>query len=352
MNSESPGNDQAVPPLPPPGYAALPAAPAPPAKSRLLARIVPALVSSVLILSLFFNFYAWLLFKASASGPSEQIYQVGDVETRIVILPIKGLIDDSTTGFVRSALQALSNDTPQALILRIDSGGGTVGGSDRTYHALMKFKQKFKIPIVASFGSYAASGGYYVALPADYIFVEPTTITGSIGVMGGAFTAKELLDKVGIKSEILTATQSPEKDAANTMWRDWTDRDRKVVRNILDQAYDRFVEVVAEGRSSKLTLEQAKAVASGAVYTASEAIANGLVDESGYLDAAIEKAAQLAGLDPTKVQVGLMVPRTSALDLFTGGRVSTSTPISAGLIRQLLDEMRTTRFEYRMPPLQ
>ena len=321
-------------------------------KSRLLSRLLGTLISSVLIISLSVNVYAWVWFKASTGGPNEVMYQDGNPDERIVIVPIKGIIGDDTTGFVRSALATLKARPPKAVILRIDSGGGAVGASDRTYYALLKFKEELNIPIVASFGSYAASGGYYVAVPADHIFAEPTTITGSIGVMGGTFTGERLLRMIGVKAEILTATNSPEKDIANTNWRDWTERDRQTVLRLLDRAHDRFVEVVTLGRKLKLTAEQVKELANGAVFTAEEAIANGLVDESGYLDKAIDKAAQLAGIDPAiKPLVNVIVPRSSPLDMLTGGRIQSDTPPVAVQLRQLIEEMQAIRLEYRMPPM-
>jgi len=342
------------PPPPPPGYPP-PMYQPPPVAGRskgVVSRMLTALISTVLVVSLGLNVYALLWVMASTSGPHEQTYQEGDTTNRIVVLPIKGLIDDGTMGFVRQALGSLEADPPKAVILRVDSGGGTVGASDRIWYALTKFKEQTQIPIVASFGSYAASGGYYVATPADHIFVEPTTITGSIGVMGGAFTVERLLNLIGVKPEILVATESPDKDVANTSWRSWTEKDRDTVRRVLDQAYDRFVEVVALGRQSTLTAEQVKELATGKVYTAAEAIENKLVDESGYLDSAIDKAAQLAGIPPSvSPHVTVIAPTPSALDILLGGRVSSDAPSSAEQLREAIEQISATRVEYRMPPL-
>src|SRR5690606_2688533 len=113
----------------------------------------------------------------------------------------------------------LRENKPKALILRIDSGGGTVGASDRIWNELARFRQETEIPIVASFGSIAASGGYYIAAGADHIIAEPTCITGSIGVMANVMTFDRLLDKVGVTPEVLVAQGSPEKDVANNVFR-------------------------------------------------------------------------------------------------------------------------------------
>ena len=145
-------------------------------------------------------------------------------------------------------------------------------------------------------------------------------------------------------------TGSPEKDVANTSWRTWTEKDRQTVLRVLDQAYDRFVEVVAQGRESKLTEEEVKALATGKVFTAKEAIENKLVDEGGYLDSAIDKAARLAAIDPSiKPQVGIIVQSPSPLAILSGGRVSTDTSVSGEQLRKVIEEMATTRVEYRMP---
>jgi protease-4 len=289
------GPPQVPPPPPPPGYGPMLFAPPPKRGGGVLARVGTALISTILIASIVLNVYLAILVASFTRGVHEQVYQAGDAKQRIVVLPIKGLIDDETFSQVRQSLDALKKNLPKAMILRVDSSGGYVSPSDRIWHALCEFKQETGIPIVASFGSVAASGGYYVATPADHIIAEPTTITGSIGVIAQAFTFQELLTKVGVKPEVIPSTQSTKKDVLNPL-RDWTENDRVKIRLVLDHAYEQFVAVVVQGRKAVLSEAQVRELANGDVYTVDQAIENKLVDEKGYLDAAITKAATLAGL--------------------------------------------------------
>ncbi len=291
----------APPPPPPPpggGYPGyMPPAPQPVSRGKGVAsRIVGGLVASLLLFSLVVNVYLFIFMVSVTAGPHEQVYQDGDAGHRIVILPITGLIDESTAVNVRQALSALAKDLPTAIVLRVDSGGGYVQPSDLIWHYLKAFKDKHQIPIVASFGQIAASGGYYVSASSDVIFAEPTTITGSIGVLSTAFTMDELLEKVGVTPEIASATQSPEKDVANNIFRPWNEADRMEQQELIDWMYERFVTVVADGRSSHLSMEELRLVADGSVYNSDQAIANKLVDKTGYITDAIDEAAALGNV--------------------------------------------------------
>ena len=321
-------------------------------RRKWLSRTLTGLLTSVLLVSLLMNLYLGIFFVSVTRGPSESVYVKGDAESenRIVILPISGTIDDETSAFVRRALTALRDNTPRALVIRVESGGGGVSASDQIWHELSRFKQDTKIPVVASFGAMAASGGYYVAMPADHIVAEPTTITGSIGVIAHAFTVHELLEKVGVTPEIIAATEATEKDMLNPA-RPWTDKDRRKLRLILDQAQTRFVDVVDRGRPG-LDRAAVRSLATGEALTASRAIEAKLVDSEGYLDAAIDKAKQLAvmdtGADP---MVTVMAPKRGLNLLRT---LATDTPppsaITADRARDWLIELTTPRLEYRWSP--
>ncbi len=342
----------ATPPPPPPNYpyAAYPA-PGPASKrAGVVSRVFGGLIGSVLLISIGMNIYFSIWFASIMAGPTESAYMEGDVDSRIVVIPIKGMIDSSTADFVHKVFKALRDDLPKAIVLRVDSGGGSVGASDRIWYEITQFKNETQVPVVASFGSVAASGGYYVAVPADYIMAEPTTITGSIGVIVEAFTVQELLNKIGVTPEIVIATEATKKDIFSP-WRSWTEDDRQALRSILDSAYDRFVDIVAKGRSD-LDLDSVKRLATGEVYTAREAKENKLIDGNGYLDAAIDKAKELAGI-AVKVQpmVTVMSPPHN-LGLL--GSLSTATPnpnsITGRRIQQWVGELSTPRIEYRWVP--
>lgn len=304
------------PPPPPPGYApAVYPPPAPAAAPRrrgaggIIGWVMSSLLGTVLVFSLFLNAYFFVFFVSMRMGPTEEVYIEGDGGQRIVVLPIEGLIDDGTAAFVHDALQALRDNPPKAIILRVDSGGGYVTPSDQIWKRIDDFKRKTGIPIVASFGSTAASGGYYVAASADAIVAEPTCITGSIGVIAQAFTFNGLLDKVGVTPEVITSTDSTRKDLLNPM-RPWTEQDRQKLRSVLDSAYERFVQVVHQGRQQVvpgLTLEEVRQVATGEFFTVADAIRLKLVDQEGYLIDAVEAAKARAGLAPgTQPQVSWM----------------------------------------------
>ena len=314
-------------------------------------RGLTGLVVGLLVISLLANLYLGFLVWRMIGGLQEEVYQAGDEAKRVVVLPIKGMIDEQSAGFVRRALDSLRNDPPEAVILRVSSGGGGVSAADRIWHYLHAFRESSEIPIVASFGTVAASGGYYVAAPADRIVAERTAITGSIGVIAQALTVKGLLDKLGIEPEVITSTESPEKDELNPM-RSWTEEDREKLRGVLDHAYERFVEVVVQGREQKMSEKEVRAAATGEIFTAEAAKERDLVDEIGYLADAIEAAKKLAGLeeDATPQVTVLRPPRDLGWLGLLLGRARTTRADTRGGWREWLEGLDTPRIQYRWAP--
>lgn len=314
-----------------------------------MSKVVTGLVSSLLILSLVANLYLGAYFVASISGPTESVYTAGDKNQRIVIIPVKGMIGDETAAFIHSALRSLKDNAPKAIVLRIDSPGGGVSASDRIWHELKKFKEQTGIPIVASYGSIAASGGYYISAMADHIMVEPTTLTGSIGVIAQAFTIEALMGKIGVTPETVVSTGSTDKDILNS-FRNWTEADRTELRKILDEAYERFVTIVDEGRKT-LDIDEVRKLATGKPYTAREALSNKLADSEGYLDAAIEQARTLAGVSEDAQVTVLSPPKSIGLLGVLGKSADpASSQITAEQLRGAISEMVMPRLEYRMIP--
>jgi protease-4 len=223
-------------------------------------------------------------------------------DARILLLDIEGPIvewesqrlffkKDATTTEVRRKLEKAEQDHRiKALLLRVNSPGGTVTGSDIVYREIKRFKEKTKIPVVAAFMGVAASGGYYVSCAADSIVAHPTTITGSIGVIMHEFGFNGLFQKIGMESRVIKAGQM--KDAGNP-FAPMTDEQRAIFQKIVDEAYQRFVDVVAEGRP-KLKRDEILKLADGRVLSAVDAKQAGLVDQLGDLDDAIEEAKRLA----------------------------------------------------------
>jgi protease-4 len=203
----------------------------------------------------------------------------------------------TTPARVKEELDKAAKDKRvKALVLRINSPGGTVCGSDEVLHELLAFKQEKNLPVVACLMGVAASGGYYVAQAADTIIAHPTGITGSIGVLSMKLNLKGLMDKVGVDGEVVKSGQ----------WKDFwspfraaTPAEKQMMQGIIDNFYESFVEVVVQGR--KLEPDQVRRVADGRIFTASQAKALGLVDRVGYLDEAVKLAQQQAGLTEARV---------------------------------------------------
>ena len=339
----------APPPPPQPYYRPPVAYPVRPRRSGAVAWIITALVLAMLFVSLLVNVV--LLVGSVKTGHREVTYRQGTSPGRFVIVPINSVIDESTYEFVRSSLEYLRARPPEAVILRVESGGGMVGPSDRIYSELKRFKQ-MNIPVVASYGTLAASGAYYLSAGSDWIVAEPTCITGSIGVISTAFTVDRMLDKWGVTPEVAAASDSPNKDVANNMFRPWDERDRARQQGAMDHFHARFVDVVFEGRKSHLqTRQQALALANGDIYTAQEALDAKLIDEQGYLDAAIDKAKQLAKMAASaepRITIMRKPLNLGMLGVFGAGR-SAPTTFDGQEIRRVVGQLQTPQFEYRYP---
>lgn len=180
-----------------------------------------------------------------------------------------------------------------ALVLRINSPGGSAQASDMLWHRLRRLGKDLRIPVVASIGGMAASGGYYIACAADEIYAEPTSIVGSIGIFGGKIDASGLMDKLGIQSSIV---RTHDKADAERISRGFTDEERQIIQASMDDAYQGFLLAVSEAR--KMTTSQVDQIGEGQVFTGIQAKQNGLVDEIGGIQDAIRAAARLAGIQP------------------------------------------------------
>jgi len=215
----------------------------------------------------------------------------------IGVVTIAGEINDSMDGpgtagaaRIEALLDDALDDDLRALVVRVDSPGGTVTGSETIRRAIMRHKDK-GIPIVVSMGNYAASGGYWVATPADEIFAEPSTLTGSIGVFLVLPTFEDVLAEYGVNSDgVLTTPLSGQPDLLGGL----TPQASALLQAETDGVYDRFLGLVADAR--KITRVQADEIAQGRVWTGGSARQLGLVDKFGGLDDAIAAAAARAGL--------------------------------------------------------
>ena len=198
-------------------------------------------------------------------------------------------------------LEKLANDDDvKAVVLRVNSPGGSAYASEQIWHQLMKIKEKK--PLVVSMGGYAASGGYYISCPADWIVAEPTTITGSIGIFGMFFNGNELLEKkMGLKSYSVKTNEYGDFGAGimGLMLRDMTPNERTHLQSYINRGYELFTKRVADGR--KKEQDYIKTIGEGRVWTGVHAKGIGLVDQLGGLDVAIEEAKKRAKLEKCSV---------------------------------------------------
>ncbi|MGV0698730.1 signal peptide peptidase SppA [Mycolicibacter sinensis] len=187
--------------------------------------------------------------------------------------------------------EAAADDDVAAIVLRVDSSGGSVTGSETIWRAVQQAREAGK-PVVASMGAVAASGGYYIATGADTIVANPGTITGSIGVVTGKLVARELKDRLGVGTDTVRTGANADAWSINAPF---TAEQQGQVENVADLFYNDFVTRVAQGRN--LSTEAVDAVARGRVWTGADAAERGLVDELGGLRTAVRRAKMLAGLD-------------------------------------------------------
>jgi protease-4 len=212
--------------------------------------------------------------------------------------------------------QAAADSAIKAVVVSVNSPGGSVVASDEIYHALLEFEK----PVVVWMGEMAASGGYYISCGGDHVFAHPGTLTGSIGVISQFFNAEELMDKVGV--DVVVIISGPSKDIGSP-FREMTEDEQAIWEGIIDEVYDGFVEIVAQARG--LPLEDVRELADGRVYTGRQALELGLVDEVGLLGDAIAKAAELGGIEG-EPQVIELKTTPSFLDVLYGFQARSTLP--------------------------
>jgi protease-4 len=208
--------------------------------------------------------------------------------------------------------QAARDDSVKVIVLRINSPGGSALASEVMWQSVRRLaKEK---PVIVSIGGMAASGGYYLASAGDYIFADPAAIVGSIGVVGGKFVMKDLFEKIGLGTEAFTKGRNAGLFSSN---RDWDERQRRMVRNWMQETYERFTQRVMATRKGKIA--DIDKVARGRIFAARDAKALGMVDEIGGLDAALHFAAQKVNLKDDAYDVRVLPPARTLADLFGGG---------------------------------
>ena len=253
----------------------------------------------------------------------------------IAMIYVEGLIVDGegsdgilTEGAIgstdlRQALRIASRDANvQAIVVRIDSPGGSASASEVIWQALRR-AGKAK-PLVVSVGGMAASGGYYVACAGDYIFADPCAIVGSIGVVGGKFVLKELFEKIGLGSEEFTRGQNANLFSSN---QPFSDSQRRLVTGWMKQIYEQFTDRVMSTRKGKI--KDIDQVAQGRIFVAGQAVELGMIDEIGGIEKAVAHAAKQARLDPGQYEIRTIPPTRTLADLLRGDAGDASSPLRA-----------------------
>lgn len=293
-----------------------------------------------------------VLFGASIAGLAMVDTGIGGTSTGIgtgdavAIIRVEGIMlssDDPdfpgpySARIIADLHAAEADETVKAIVLRVNSPGGTVTSAAQIHEVLVDEMNK---PVIVSMSGVAASGGYYISAPADFIFARPDTTTGSLGVVLTLYNAEELIEEIGV--DVITITSGPNKTIGSP-WQDLTPEQRDIFETSIAEAYDEFVQVIADGRhlSEEVVLE----LADGRTYTGRQAAENGLIDELGNLQDAIDKAADMGGIvgEPRIVEY----ERLPNLEQLLTGFSSRLNRNEADEIMTLINEMTTPSLEYR-----
>jgi protease-4 len=232
---------------------------------------------------------------------NEVLIEEGPRFSKIVVITLLGDIDDAQSQSIYDQLKETRGDkTVKGVILRISSPGGTISGSDGIYQQLRKYRSETGKPVVAFMQGIAASGAYYASVGCDKIVAEPTVLTGSIGVVMRYLVFQELLEsKLGIRA--IVQTEGQKKDWPSSFRQPKDEEIQYLREKVILPAYERFIEVVAEGRQASLTKNEVRGLADGGIFGAREAADKKLIDQIGYLDDAIKLSKSLAGIEDARV---------------------------------------------------
>jgi len=274
-----------------------------------------------------------------------------EAPAKVAIVDVAGAIMTGS-GFAKAQLDRIADDDAvKAIVLRVDSPGGTVSGSDEIHYRLAALARKRELPVVVSMGGIAASGGYYVAMAnggrEDVIFAEPATLTGSIGVIIPHYDLSKLMRKLDVTDD--SVASGPLKEMLSVTKErppELAERERKILQALVDEMFARFKSIVREGRP-KLDDERLTAVATGQIFTAQQALDAGLVDRIGFLEDAVLRAVELAGLtEGTARVVRYSRPRGLLDGLLDGGFAARSRGAAEATLLEAFADWTTPRAWY------
>ncbi|MGV2830199.1 signal peptide peptidase SppA [Myxosarcina sp. GI1(2024)] len=245
---------------------------------------------------------------------------------QIARIEITGAIISETRQKVLKAFKTVVEKKLPALLLRIDSPGGTVGDSQEIFTALQRLQDEKDVKVVASFGNISASGGVYVGVGAKHIVANPGTITGSIGVILRGNNLERLLDKVGVSFQVVKS--GPYKDILS-FDRQLTAEEKRILQELIDTSYHQFVQTIARGRN--LDEETVRSFADGRIFTGQQALELGIVDRLGTEEDARRWASELAGLDPDKTEYFNIEEPKPLINRLIPGRSKIKSPVDKAI---------------------
>lgn len=253
----------------------------------------------VLFFAVFFNGACASIQLGPSMGSLKETVLEGEGAGKVLLIDLQGVINNqkehaftgATTalGMVEQVREIISkaekDEDIKALLIRINSPGGTVTSSDIIFHELLTYKKKHGIPVYVHVMDIAASGGYYIALVGDEIIAHPTSLIGSIGVIALKVNLENLMEKIGVNWEIV---KSGDKKDFMSPFRSFTDEERKLFQETIDNFHSRFVTIIAENRK-ELDLDEVKSLADGRVFTSKQAMDLNLIDGVGYLSDTVDR---------------------------------------------------------------
>jgi protease-4 len=287
----------------------------------------------------------------SASQLQEVVLEDDTSKDKIAVIDVDGVISGETgrsgTSLVESIRdqldRAAEDQHVKAVILRVDSPGGEVLASDEIYRSIQRFQTNTDIPVIASMGSIAASGGYYVSAPCRWIVANELTITGSIGVIFHTYNYRALMDKVGVRPGVVKSGKLKDMLSPDKRAEDELPEERAILAGMIDESYARFVSVIVSGRTWSAEQNEKEKVteghplapnwkefADGRILSGNQALKLGLVDEIGNFDTAVSRALALADIESAKIVTFEPAPNFSNLLRLLGKSDAKSMQVNLG----------------------
>ncbi|MDP1417217.1 signal peptide peptidase SppA [Peribacillus simplex] len=288
---------------------------------------------------------------ASESAFYEEVIEGDDITNVIAVFDVEGTIQDTGEAsllssatynhraFLDKLKMAEENDDIKGIILRVNSPGGGVVESAEIYEKILDIK-KVKKPVYVSMGSMAASGGYYISAPADKIYASPETMTGSLGVIMQGYNYEKLAKKYGVEFE--TIKSGPHKDIMSPT-REMTGEEREILQDMIDNSYDQFVKIIADGRD--MTEKEVREIADGRIYDGRQAKENNLIDDFGHLDDVI--AAMKTDIGKKDAQVIRYTDEVGFGSLFSmGAQKMLGNDVETAVLTKILSSSNSPRLMY------